>query len=428
MLNTVGPDYDHISSTALLHPSAIPFTELGDILKEHEAKLQEVDDANANLTIQHGGSERTGRVMLTLVSPPIIGEAVGSQVRETTVPKTEDEFDAEDIKKIKNYAKAINMLYCVINPDDYRKISCYSTAKEMWDKLKVTYEGTNQVRKAKINFLTQEYEMFKMKEGEKIEDLFDLLSKIINDLHALKKSYSNNDLVRKILRSLTPEWCSKADAIYESIEVSNVTIDRLRGNLKTYKSTILNPSLDEQRKKGIALKATKKSVEGESSEEDNEFTLVIKKFNKFTRKEFERKGKKHDDPLKCYGYNVTPAGRRSIATGIAAPPARANLASIADSLNRLPLMVDGMGGYLEQIDEAVQRHGYAMNAYFQHVNYVPPSYQATFLGQGYGEDKEGDASYALSSSLDEDEFDDAIDGDPMDVEDNEEDENGEDED
>ncbi|VFQ93042.1 unnamed protein product [Cuscuta campestris] len=193
------------------------------------------------------------------------------------------------------------MLYCAVNPDDYRKISCCTTAKEMWDKLEVTYEGTDQVREAKLDFLTQEYEMFRMKEGEKIDDMFDRFSKIINDLHALKKTYANKDLVRKILRSLTPEWRSKADAIYESIGVSNVTIDGLRGNLKTYESTILTPSLDEQKKKGIALKATKETVEEVSSDDDNEFGLVIKKFHKFMKKEFERKGRKHDGPLKCYG-------------------------------------------------------------------------------------------------------------------------------
>ncbi|VFQ95819.1 unnamed protein product [Cuscuta campestris] len=140
--------------------------------------------------------------------------------------------------------------------------------------------------------------MFRMKEGEKIDDMFDRFSKIINDLHALKKTYTNKDLVRKILRSLTPEWRSKADAIYESIGVSNITIDGLRGNLKTYESTILTPSLDEQKKKGIALKATKEPA---SSDDDNEFGLVIKKFHKFMKKEFERKGRKHDGPPKCYG-------------------------------------------------------------------------------------------------------------------------------
>ncbi|VFQ96162.1 unnamed protein product [Cuscuta campestris] len=63
------------------------------------------------------------------------------KVGETTVPKTEDEYDAQDIKKIENNANAINILYCAVNPDDYRKISCCSTAKDMWDKLEITYEG-----------------------------------------------------------------------------------------------------------------------------------------------------------------------------------------------------------------------------------------------------------------------------------------------
>ncbi|VFQ93310.1 unnamed protein product [Cuscuta campestris] len=122
--------------------------------------------------------------------------------------------------------------------------------------------------------------------------------------------------------------------------------------------------------------------------------------------------------------NAVPATAAPRRTATAPSPAeaqaRANLASIADSLNCLHFKVDGMDGYLERLDEAVQRQGYAMNAYFQRVNYVPPPYHGTFFGQVYGDEDEDDASYAPSSSLDEDEFDDTIDGDEMDVDDDEE--------
>ncbi|VFQ76453.1 unnamed protein product [Cuscuta campestris] len=112
--------------------------------------------------------------------------------------------------------------------------------------------------------------------------------------------------------------------------------------------------------------------------------------------------------------------RTATAAGQAEPQARANLASIADSLNQLHLKVDGMGSYLERLDVAVQRQGYAMNSYFQGINYVPPPYHGTFFGQVYGDEDEADDSYAPSSSPDEDEFDDAIDGDEMDVDNDEE--------
>ncbi|VFQ85691.1 unnamed protein product [Cuscuta campestris] len=200
------------------------------------------------------------------------------KVGETNVPKTEDEYDAQDIKKVENNAKAINIIYCSVNPDDYRKISCCSTAKEMWDKLEITYEGTDQVREPKIDFLTHEYELFRMKENEKIDEIFERFSEIVNDLHALKKTYTDKELVRKILRSLTLEWRSKAEAIQESIGITNITIDGLRGFLEPIK-----PAMEE------------------SSDEDNEFGLVIQKFHKFMRKEYERKGKKHGGPPKCYG-------------------------------------------------------------------------------------------------------------------------------
>ncbi|VFQ87024.1 unnamed protein product [Cuscuta campestris] len=172
----------------------------------------------------------------------------------------------------------------------------------MWDKLEITYEGTDQVREAKIDFLTHAYELFHMKENEKIDDMFEQFSKIVNDLHALKKTYTDKELVRKILRSLTPEWRSKAGAIQESIGITSVTIDGLRGNLKTYESTILYPSLGEQKKNVIALKAsTSQERDVEDSSDKDEFGIVLKKFHKFMSQEYERKGKKQGSPPKCYG-------------------------------------------------------------------------------------------------------------------------------
>ncbi|VFQ99204.1 unnamed protein product [Cuscuta campestris] len=98
-------------------------------------------------------------------------------------------------------------------------------------------------------------------------------------------------------------------------------------------------------------------------------------------------------------------------------PAKASLQSIADTLNRLTLTVDGMGQSIERMDWTLQRQHHDMMAYFRGVNYVPPPFDSTILGQNFEVEDEDDDSYAPSSSPDEADFEDAVDSDPMDVED-----------
>ncbi|VFQ62997.1 unnamed protein product [Cuscuta campestris] len=139
------------------------------------------------------------------------------------LPKTKEEFDENDFKKMELNAMAINIIYCGVNVDDYRKISQCETAMQMWEKLEVTFEGTTQVREAKIDQLTHEYELFSMKENEKVEEMFERFSNIINPLNLLGKVYTDRELVRKVLRSLSPKWRSKVDAIEEGRDFQTMT-------------------------------------------------------------------------------------------------------------------------------------------------------------------------------------------------------------
>jgi hypothetical protein len=69
----------------------------------------------------------------------------------------------------------------------------------MWDKLEVTYEGTNQVKESKISRLVHAYELFCMKSEESISEMFTRFTNIINSLKALGKCYTNVENVRKFL-------------------------------------------------------------------------------------------------------------------------------------------------------------------------------------------------------------------------------------
>ncbi|GAV60725.1 UBN2 domain-containing protein, partial [Cephalotus follicularis] len=118
------------------------------------------------------------------------------------VPKPRNLYDDNDRKRVQINAKAKDIIICAINSNDFNRISSCISTKEMWDRLEVTYEGTNQVKEAKISMLVHEYEMFTMNENEDIKSMFSRFTNIINALQALDKTYSNSEMVRKILTKI----------------------------------------------------------------------------------------------------------------------------------------------------------------------------------------------------------------------------------
>ncbi|GAV61486.1 zf-CCHC domain-containing protein/UBN2 domain-containing protein, partial [Cephalotus follicularis] len=129
------------------------------------------------------------------------------------VPKPRTRYNDEDRKKVQMNAKAKHIIICAINSNEFNRVSPCMSAKEMWDRLEVTYEGTNQVKEAKINMLVHEYEMFTIHDNEDIKTMFTRFTNITYALQALDKVYTNSEMVRKILKCLPRIWMQKVTAI-----------------------------------------------------------------------------------------------------------------------------------------------------------------------------------------------------------------------
>jgi oligoribonuclease (3'-5' exoribonuclease) len=166
----------------------------------------------------------------------------GPYVPTTTVNgvtgiKPQTSWDDDDRKKVLFDKKAKNILQSSLGMDEFFRISNCKTAKEIWDTLETTHEGTEEVKRSRLNTLSQEYEMFRMQPGEKILDMQKRFSHLINHLAALGKTLSNNEINLKILRSLTREWQPKVTAISEKKSLSNMSLAAI---LENYKSMKLN--------------------------------------------------------------------------------------------------------------------------------------------------------------------------------------------
>ncbi|XP_075083387.1 uncharacterized protein LOC142167129 [Nicotiana tabacum] len=144
-----------------------------------------------------------------------------------SIRKTRKEFNDADRKAIEKNFRAKKILVCGIGPDEYNRISACQSAKEIWEALQTAHEGTTQVKQSKIDMFTTEYELFRMKDDESIQDMHTRFTSIINELHSLGETIPRNKLVRKILSVLPSSWESKVNAITEAKDLQILTIDEL---------------------------------------------------------------------------------------------------------------------------------------------------------------------------------------------------------
>ncbi len=130
-----------------------------------------------------------------------------------------------------------------------------------------------------------------MEFNETISSMFTRFTDIVNGLKSLGKSYTNSDLVRKILRSLPRSWEAKVTAIQEARNLNKLPLEEFLGSLMTHKLTMKQHSEEESfhKKKAIALKSTSSnkdlscssSSEEEDNEEDEDEALLVRKFRRF---------------------------------------------------------------------------------------------------------------------------------------------------
>ena len=221
-----------------------------------------------------------------------------------TVAKIEEQYTQEDFARLSKNCKAMHILYCGLDGNEYNRICACESAKEIWDKLVVTYEGTSQVRETKINMFVHQYELLKMQPDETIKEMFTRFTDIMNNLKSLGKTYTNEELVWKILRCLPKKkWGPKVTAIEEAQNLKTLALDDVLGKLLMYE---IHDKEDEEEKgthqfkKEVAFKTGGEDVissEEESSEEDEDTTVTIAKGLKkmfrsmnFDPKKFYKKG------------------------------------------------------------------------------------------------------------------------------------------
>ena len=97
----------------------------------------------------------------------------------------------DEIKKTMFNYKAMKILHCALLPDQFAKVASLKSAKDIWDTLTVTYEGSAEIKKTKIELLLTHWELFKKEEKESISEMHTRFTKLTNEMTSLGKEISN---------------------------------------------------------------------------------------------------------------------------------------------------------------------------------------------------------------------------------------------
>ena len=121
----------------------------------------------------------------------------------------------------------------------YNNIINCDTAKQIWEKIEILCEGTEEVRSNQRQILVSQYETFMAKPKESITDVFERFNKLINDLQLHGKYYEAHEINLKFLLTLPDHLEQKISAIREGRDLSKMTLEVLYGILKTYELEML---------------------------------------------------------------------------------------------------------------------------------------------------------------------------------------------
>ena len=185
--------------------------------------------------------------------------------------------------------KALNAIFCGVSLDEFHRISHITIAKEAWEILETTYEGTKKVKDTKLQMLTTRFEKLKMSENESFDTFYSNLNEVVVSKFNLGEKTEDSKIVRKILRSLSESFCAKVTAIEGSKDFDDIKVQELIGSLQTYEFSLPN----QRKSKSLAPKTVNERVDVHDSSDDDavekDVAYLAKNFRKFLK--FKNSGK-----------------------------------------------------------------------------------------------------------------------------------------
>ncbi|GJX51994.1 hypothetical protein Tco_0280363 [Tanacetum coccineum] len=128
-------------------------------------------------------------------------------------------------------------------PNEHQlKFNSIKDAKSLLQAIEKRFRGNASTKKTQRNLLKQQYENFTASSSEVLDQTFDRLQKLIRQLEIHGESISQEDVIHKFIRSLSPQWNTHTIVWRNKPEIDTLSLDDLYNNLKIYEQEVKGTS------------------------------------------------------------------------------------------------------------------------------------------------------------------------------------------
>ncbi|PNX69581.1 retrovirus-related Pol polyprotein from transposon TNT 1-94 [Trifolium pratense] len=152
-----------------------------------------------------GHYDHWSMLMENLIRSKELWSSIEEGVTMAAANTTAEEIQAANASKLKDL-KVKNYLFQSMDRSILDTILDRNSSKSIWDAMRRKYQGSTKVKRAQLQALKREFEVFEMKEGESVEDYFSRTLAIANRMSAQGERLQEVAVVEKILRSMVSKF------------------------------------------------------------------------------------------------------------------------------------------------------------------------------------------------------------------------------
>ncbi|KAK2401579.1 hypothetical protein QL285_051162 [Trifolium repens] len=220
-------------------------------------------------------------------------------VTEGYVPVAADATDAQKLAQKdtkKKDQRALFYIHQCVDENVFEKIADSETAKAAWDTLIRCYGGDASVKKVKLQSLRKQYENLNMKNNEKVPEYISRMILITNEMKACGETLSEQVIIEKVLRSLTPQFDYIVVAIEHSKDLSTMRVEELQSSLEAHELRMTERTSEREAEQ--ALKAS--FVKKDQKQNRHGRAQMSEAFYSDEKKYQKRKEKSDKKNVQCY--------------------------------------------------------------------------------------------------------------------------------